>query len=117
MFGDPERISSILGLQATYTHVAGQLRPGPRFCNPWKESLWLLESPLDESEAVAAHLTWLLDILEPLHDKLNALQKEGCVMDLFLGVFRNQDQGTYVVPNKLLLAAGDLGLSLVLDVY
>jgi len=110
----PEKIGAALGLQATRTHVKGELRRNGK--NRWSNSLWFLESPLGKGEGLSDHLGWLPDQLEPKIPVLNALSQTHRV-DLFCGFSSASGQGGFVLDASTLARLSRLGVPLVLDLY
>src|SRR2546428_304003 len=94
IFGEtlqPEAIEAKLGIKATRTHLKGQRR-SPGRAALWRESLWLLQSPLSEVHNLAEHLKWILDPLETQLDVIRTLAAEYRV-DLMCGFSSGSGQG------------------------
>jgi hypothetical protein len=117
IYGDtvvPEKVGAALGLQATRTHVKGQLRKNGK--DRWGNSLWFFESPLGKNRGLNDHLAWLLDHLESKIPLLNTLSQSHRV-DLFCGFSSGSGQGGFLLDTSTLARLGRLGVPLVLDLY
>src|SRR5947208_1337766 len=84
VFGEtlrPEDVGAALGLQATRMHHKGELR-GRDHKVVWRESAWLIKSPLGKDRDLPEHLDWLLNAVEPKLDVIRSLSEKYRV-DLF----------------------------------
>jgi hypothetical protein len=116
IFGEtlqPEEIGVALGLVASRSHVKGQQR-SDRNKAAWRESAWLLQSPLVDKNMVD-HITWLLDALEPKVDVIKKLSREYRI-DFFCG-FGSGGQGGFTLDSLTLQRIADFGIPLHLDLY
>jgi hypothetical protein len=114
---EPERITELLGLTPTRWGRKGEIRISPRAkVPPRKNSFWLLSSPLADSEPLDAHLSWLMDKLEPKRQALEELAKEYKVQ-FVCGFSSENGQGGCTFDPRLLNRLSSLGLPLVLDLY
>jgi Domain of unknown function (DUF4279) len=115
---EPENISRLLALKPTRTHLRGESRSrhGKAAELSWKESLWLLQSPLDASGDPAEQLKWLLDVLEPKSSLIKTLAKD-YQLDLFCGFSSASGQGGFKLDANTLRRLADLGIPLTLDLY
>ena len=118
IFGDtlqPEEIGSALGLQATHTHLKGELL-SPKHTTVRRESGWLIQSPLSERSDMVDHLKWLLDSLEPKRDVVRELSRRYRI-DLFCGFSSGSGQGGFTLDSATLARIAELGVPLALDLY
>src|SRR5579863_9900966 len=69
---DFEGISQVLGIQPSQKHRAGELGALKK---PQVSDLWLLDTPLSDTDALDAHLRWLRRTLAPHYGFLHALKK------------------------------------------
>jgi uncharacterized protein DUF4279 len=112
---DPDEIGSVLGLEATHTHLKGELF-GPGHTARRRESGWLLQSPLSKRSDMIEHLKWLLDTLEPKHMVIRDLAGKYRV-DLFCGFGSVNGQGGFTLDATTLTRIAELGVPLALDLY
>jgi len=82
----------------------------------WRESAWLLSSPLDKHENLADHIKWLLDRLEPKADIVKGLSAKYRV-DIFCGFSSGSGQGGFTLDSKTLARLAKLGVPVGLDLY
>jgi hypothetical protein len=95
-------------------HLKGQPHGGGR--GVWRESAWILSSPLDKHENLVEHLKWLLDRLEPKADEVRALCAKYRV-DIFCGFSSGSGQGGFILDPETLARLAKLGIPLGLDLY
>lgn len=121
MKGDlkPLEISTFLGLTPSHVHERGDPRVGDsgRRYSDYSEGLWELRSTLNESAPLDEHLRALLLILRDRGSLLQDLRASGHVLDIFAGVFAEGGNATVTLDAGLLRELGELGLSVVFDVY
>jgi hypothetical protein len=82
----------------------------------WRESAWILSSPLDKSENLAKHLKWLLDRLEPKAVAVRALWEKYRV-DIFCGFSSGSGQGGFALYPETLARLAKLGIPVGFDLY
>lgn len=83
-----DEIARVTGLTPSTARVAGEPKPhGRGGTNP--VDVWLIQSPLDDSELAAAHLAWLWEQAEPHLDSLRSLIADGATIDV--GVYYTSD--------------------------
>jgi hypothetical protein len=117
IFGEtlqPHEIAEELGLEATHSHLKGERHSRGRAV--WRESAWLLQSPLGKESDLAEHLRWLVDCLEPKLDVIKKLSGEYRV-DLFCGFSSGCGQGGFTLDGSMLERIAGLGVPLALDLY
>src|SRR5258708_36232880 len=108
-----EEITVLLGVPASSSHSKGQPK-GSRAPNLfWRDSAWILNSPLPESEELSSHLQWLLDFIEPGIDVVRTLQKT-CKVDLFCLFASETGQGSTVLDRSLLARLARVQLDLLI---
>ena len=118
IFGEdlvPDEISSRLDLRPTQTHLRGQ-RKSERVSLAWKDSMWLLQSPLGTEEDLPRHLEWLLGKLEPKAGIVNEISAK-FKMDFFCGFSSDNGQGGFTLSTELLRRLADIGIPITLDLY
>jgi hypothetical protein len=119
----PQEISERLGLQPTRTHKQGQPRGFRRkdgSTSPsvvWKDSAWLLTSPLKPDRNLMEHVRWLLEKIEPKADIIKALSSDCTGIRFFCGFSSGNGQGGFVLEADTLSRISRLGLNIVLDLY
>ena len=117
IFGEtlvPEELGSVLSIPASQTHMKGQRHSAGR--GVWRESAWILSSPLDKSENLAEHLKWLLDRLEPKADAVRALCTKYRV-DIFCGFSSGSGQGGFTLDPAMLARLANLRIPVEFDLY
>lgn len=117
IFGEtlmPEELGSVLSIPASRTHMKGQRHDGGR--SVWRESAWILNSPLDKKENLAEHVKWLLDRLEPKADAVKALCAKYRV-DIFCGFSSGSGQGGFTLDPETLARLAQLRIPVALDLY
>ena len=115
---DPQRVSDALGLLPTRSGRRGEMISA-RVQKPRAKGFWILDSAQDvaRSESFDSHVTWLLDRLEPVAERIQGLASEHEVVDLWAGIYTGKDHGGPVVGATALRRVANLGLALCLDVY
>lgn len=97
---DLEAITRTLGIEPTHTHRAGERRT-PHTKRPYPHDMWMLSTPLDETQLLGEHIDWLYDTLHGRFDDLKALKQQATV-DVFCGYRSNSDTAGFVVPYQSL---------------
>jgi hypothetical protein len=100
---DPDKVGSVLGLEATHTHLKGELF-GPGQTAVRRESGWLLQSPLSKRSDMIEHMKWLLDALEPKREVIQELSRKyrKYRIDLFCGFASLNGQGGFALDRGIL---------------
>lgn len=111
----PEEIEAVLGLQASRTHRKGEQR-STRNKLVWRESAWLLNSPIDKGRSLPEHLQWLLDAIEPKIDVIRSLSAH-CKIDVFCGCSSEGGQFGFTLSETMLRRLAGLGLAVGFDLY
>ena len=114
---DPDKISSLLGLQPSRSYRTGELRPlkHGRFAGqsfPQRIGVWLLDSPLPGKAEAEEHLVWLLDQLEPRMAEVHQVIESGAKADFYLGLITECGQGGCILTPELLRRLGRFGVEL-----
>ncbi|MGA8431680.1 MAG: DUF4279 domain-containing protein [Candidatus Sulfotelmatobacter sp.] len=118
IFGEtlqPEEIGVALGIAATRSHLKGELRDA-RHTAVWRESAWLLRSPLARGTDLAEHLKWLLEAIESKTDVIAELSKKYRI-DFFCGFSSGNGQGGFALDSDILRRIANFGIPLNLDLY
>jgi len=103
----PDEIGELLGLRATSTRTS---EGEPAF------SVWMFESGLSPNAAVEDHLYILMEQLSDRKEPLRQLVDTATV-EIWLSFSPGERHRSAVLDSKVLSAAGDLGLDVVLDAY
>lgn len=109
-------ITKILGMQPTRTHEKGEPFSSRNPSRLRQESLWLLESGLDSSEPLDAHMEKLADFIQEKAVLLKYLIPI-CYMDIFCGVFSESGQGGFVFNPVILKKLTAIPIEIVFDLY
>jgi hypothetical protein len=112
---EPEEVGVALGLAATRSHLKGELR-STRYKAVWRESAWLLQSPLADENDMVDHLKWLLDVFEPKLDLVAELSNKYKI-DFFCGFSSGNGQGGFRLDSVTLHRIAKFGIALHLDLY
>lgn len=121
--GSVAEITDFLQIAPTRVGEIGDLiskrSPKPRYREEW---IWLLESSTDHHptrEELADHLHRLLDILEPVADRLHQLESRGIWANWFSFVASSATEHAVELDrdlmNRLLLVPGELWLDVCGD--
>lgn len=103
----PDEIGELLGLRATSSRTS---EGEPAF------SVWMFESGLSPNAAVEDHLYILMEQLSDRKEPLRQLVDTATV-EIWLSFSPGERHRSAVLDSKVLSAAGDLGLDVVLDAY
>lgn len=107
-----EKISQALGIKPSHTHRAGE----PDFHQkPHVSDLWLLDSPLPDTQPMDAHIEWLRGFLAPHYSFLCEL-KEDTQIRSYCGFTANERGSFRLSPENLSLftqLAVDIEIGLV----
>ena len=103
----PDEIGELLGLRATSTRTS---EGEPAF------SVWMFESGLSPNAPVEDHLYILMEHLSDRKEPLRQLVDTATV-EIWLSFSPGERHRSAVLDSRVLSAAGDLGLDVVLDAY
>lgn len=110
-------ITTILGMEPTRTHEKGEPFSSRNSRSRLRqESLWLLESGLDSSAPLDAHIEKLAASIEEKAVLLKNLIPI-CYMDIFCGVFSESGQGGFVFNSVILKKLTAIPIEIVFDLY
>lgn len=109
-------ITTILGIEPTRTHEKGKPFSSRNPSRLRQESLWLLESGLNSSEPLDAHMEKLADFIQDKAVLLKYLIPI-CYMDIFCGVFSESGQGGFVFNPVILKKLTAIPIEIVFDLY
>jgi hypothetical protein len=113
---DPGEINALLDVEPSRVFLKGDLI-GPRSGDRRRRhSAWLLNSPLSENVPMELDLAWLLDILEPRRDQVQALAQKYKVI-FFCGFSSENGQGGFTITSAMLARLAKLGIDFSLDLY
>ena len=116
---DPSAITALLHMHPDQFHRCGDpnmSQSGRRYAD-YTEGLWALDSSVDETSAIDAHLEALVTKLWKHRDLLQEFRKRGYKIDIFVGIFGIDDNIGCVLKNTLLRRVVQLGVDLNLDLY
>jgi hypothetical protein len=116
---DPSEITALLHMHPDRFHRCGDSsmsQSGRRYAD-YTEGLWALDSSVDETSALDAHLEALVTRLWKHRNLLQEFRKRGYKMDMFVGIFGINDDIGCVLNNPLLRRIVQLGVGLNLDLY
>lgn len=111
-----EEITALMGVPASRAFQKGQPIGSRTSGILRRRSVWMLISPLGDTQDLASHLKWLVEILEPRIEVLRAILPK-CKIELFCGFSSENGQGGTVLDSALLARLGKLPLDLALDLY
>jgi hypothetical protein len=116
---DPSEITKLLNMHPDQSHRCGDpsiSKSGHTYAD-YTEGLWALDSSVDETHTIDAHLEALVTKLWKHRDLLQEFRKRGYKMDIFVGIFGIDDNMGCVLKNTLLRRIMQLGVDLDLDLY
>src|SRR5438093_9158614 len=116
---DPSEITKLLNMHPDRFHRCGDpnMSTSGRIFADYTEGLWAIDSSVDETHAMDAHLEALVTKLWQHRDLLQEFRKRGYKMDIFIGIFGIDDNTGCVLKNTLLMRVMQLGVDLDLDLY
>jgi len=119
LFGDeldPGEVTRLLGCAPTKCARKGDVIPDPKYHRVERRGRWLLDSacprtvPLDEQvEALLARVTGDLEVWKDLGRRFK--------MDLFCGVFMDEENRGFLLEAGLVRKLSDRGLAIGFDIY
>jgi uncharacterized protein DUF4279 len=116
---DPSEITNLLHMHPDQSHRCGDphmSKLGRRYAD-YTEGLWAIDSSVDETQAIEAHLDALVTKLSKHRDLLQEFRNRGYRIDIFVGIFGIDDNMGLVLKNALLRRIMQLGVDLDLDLY
>ena len=116
---DPSEVTKLLNMHPDQSHRCGDPNmstSGRRYAD-YTEGLWAIDSSVDETHAIEAHLEALVTKLWKDREILQEFRKRGYKMDIFIGIFDIGDNMGCVLKNTLLRRVMQLGVDLDLDFY
>jgi hypothetical protein len=116
---DPSEITNLLHMHPDQSHRCGDpnmSKSGRRYAD-YTEGLWAIDSAVDETHAIDAHLEALVTKLWQHRDLLQEFRNRGYRIDIFVGIFGIDDNMGLVLNNALLRRVMQLGVDLDLDLY
>ena len=116
---DPSEITKLLHMHPDQAHRCGDphiSEAGRRYAD-YTEGLWALDSSVDETHAIDAHLEALVAKLWQHRDLLQEFRNLGYKIDICVGIFGLDDNMGFVLKNTLLRRVMQLGVDLDLDLY
>jgi hypothetical protein len=116
---DPSEITNVLHMHPDQAHRCGDPnmnRSGRRYAD-YTEGLWAIDSAVDETYTIEAHLEALVAKLWKHRDLLQEFRNRGYRIDICVGIFGIDDNMGLVLQNTLLRRVMQLGIDLDLDLY
>ena len=116
---DPSEITNLLHMHPDRSHRCGDpniSQSGRRYAD-YTEGLWAIDSSVDETHAIDAHLEALVTKLWKHRDLLQEFRNRGYRLDIFVGIFGIDDNMGLVLKNTLLRRVMQLEVDLDLDLY
>jgi hypothetical protein len=116
---DPSEITNVLHMHPDQAHRCGDPnmnRSGRRYAD-YTEGLWAIDSAVDATSAIDAHLEALVTKLWKHRDLLQEFSNRGYKIDIYVGIFGIDDNVGFVLQNTLLRRVMQLGVDLDLDLY
>src|SRR5215471_11456419 len=101
---DPSEITNLLQMHPDQSHRCGDphiSKSVHRYAD-YTEGLWALESSMDETHAIDAHLEALVAKLWQHRDLLQEFSNRGYTIDIFIGIFGIDDNMGCVLKHALL---------------
>ena len=114
-----QRLPICLHMHPDQSHRCGDpnmSKSGRRYAD-YTEGLWAIDSAVDETYAIDAHLEALVTKLWKHRDLLQEFRNRGYKIDIFVGIFGIDDNMGLVLKNALLSRVMQLGVDLDLDIY
>lgn len=105
-------ISVRLNTEPTHSHRVGEVHI---LAKPYDHDMWMLNSPLSETEPLDAHLKWFIEKLKPYYEFIQAL-KENARIYFYCGVNCQSDQCGFTLTSEALSIFTELGISMEVTV-
>lgn len=114
---DRDVLNARLGRDATHFHKSGDIRVGAsgREYSAFREDLWEWESQAEHHGNASEDIATLLSNVD--HDGVKALISEGCIIDIFVGIFLDEELAGVSLSPMLMLELGRLGIIVDLSLY
>jgi hypothetical protein len=119
LFGDdldPAEVTTLLGTQPTEARKKGEIIDQSRYHLQARTGSWILRSRLDRSTLLAKQIEALLDLVTSDIEVWRKLTNRYSV-DLFCGVFLDEDNRGFDLPSQLVVRLAERGLSIGVDIY
>ena len=116
---DPSEITKLLHMHPDQSHRCGDpnmSKSGRRYAD-YTEGLWAIDSAVDATHAIDAHLEALVTKVWKHRNLLQEFRNRGYRIDIFVGIFGIDDNMGLVLKNTLLRRVMQLGVDLDLDLY
>ena len=116
---DPSEITNLLHMHPDQSHRCGDpniSQSGRRYAD-YTEGLWAIDSSVDETHAIDAHLEALVTKLWKHRNLLQEFRNRGYRLDIFVGIFGIDDNMGFALKNTLLRRVIQLEVDLDLDLY
>ena len=116
---DPSEITNLLHMHPDQSHRCGDpniSQSGRRYAD-YTEGLWAIDSSVDETHAIDAHLEALVTKLWKHRNLLQEFRNRGYRLDIFVGIFGIDDNMGLALKNTLLRRVIQLEVDLDLDLY
>lgn len=81
-----------------------------------EESLWIMESGLNDAESLERHLQYLVEFVSSKSSQLSSIRPR-CDMEVFCAFASETGQGGVTLPSNLLKAIAAIPMDLSLDLY
>lgn len=105
-------ITRNLGLSPLRTHRVGDL---DILGKPYLQDMWLLDSPLEESADLNAHLMWLGQQLEPHYEYIRSL-KTSAELRIYCAYHSDSDQSGFSISPEALSIFTKLGIPMEVSI-
>lgn len=113
---NPGLVTSRLAITPSFAHEKGD--PMPKYPGRrYSTGYWGLDSSLPETEAIEAHLSYLLDLIEPKAAAIRTLLSPGCRGDFYISYFTDSPQGSLELSPELAQRVGRLRLGITVSIY
>lgn len=120
----PQEITELLEIEPSNSHKRGDSNAGftkkgkvVRYA-PFSSGLWSIKSRLTKSTSFEEHIMGVLELLEPVKDKIKELSCRGYKVDFFCGYFFSSEiQAGVSLDSNILKCISDLGANLEICMY
>jgi Domain of unknown function (DUF4279) len=115
---EPDKISSILGLQSTFEGKKGELYGGKPGRARYDVNLWGYSLEVDDSIPFEEQIPKLLDVIEKRNESYRRLMSTSETYgELVLGYSSQNGQGGAYLPSELLKRITNLELDIIINLY
>lgn len=113
----PESVTRLLGASPTEQHRTGDENRGPsgRIYSPFSSGLWSLESDLNDEASFSEKIMNILDRVDST--RLKELIATDARVDLFVGIFLNEEPSNVLLNSETSQRVGDIGLAVDIAIY